>query len=158
LAREHEYSQMLSATGFGALAAALMVARFGSLARQRLFLGSGLSVVGAGLVALSFAANVLPAVVCCVLVGFGLILFFATNQAVVQLSTAEHNRGLIMGIWAMLLTGAVPLGNLLAGPGADRFGEPLVLRVQGIACGLTLAGLLLLFRLTGSVAHREGSG
>jgi hypothetical protein len=62
----------------------------------------------------------------------------------VQLSARDHNRGRIMGIWTMTLCGAVPLGNLLAGPAADRWGVPAVLAFLGVACS---AGALLLFAL-----------
>ena len=79
--------------------------------------------------------------------GCGLILFFATTQGVVQLSTEDHNRGSVMGVWSMILTGGVPLGSLLAGLAADRWDEPLVLAAMGAACAGAALGLLLLARV-----------
>jgi len=58
---------------------------------------------------------------CCALLGCGLILFFPTSQAIMQLRSADHVRGRIMGIWSMVLSGAFPLGHLLAGKAADRW-------------------------------------
>ncbi len=52
----------------------------------------------------------------------------------VQLSTDDRNRGLVLGLWSMVIHGALPLGNLLAGEAADRWGESLVLCGQGLAC------------------------
>ncbi len=72
------------------------------------------------------------ALACCTLTGAGLILFFATSQAIVQLSSADHNRGRVMGIWSMILSGAHPLGHLTAGPAADRWGVPPVLGVAAL--------------------------
>jgi len=90
------------------------------------------------------SSNVWPAILFCGLVGFGLILVLSTGQSVIQLGAAENNRGQIMGIWAMVLCGAVPLGNLVAGPAADLWSERAVLAVLGVVCSATV---LLLFGL-----------
>jgi MFS family permease len=137
---------MLSGTGAGALAAALTVAAFGSPGRNRSFIASGVVIVTAGLLGLAGAGDLFLAVVYSALIGYGLILFLATSQSVFQLSSGEHNRGRIMAIWAMVLSGAVPLGNLLAGPAADRWGEPLVLTFLGVACGTVPLLLLAILR------------
>ncbi len=140
------YSWMLSATGLGALAAAWTVATVGSAEQRRRLLGIGVAVVSSALLALSCAPNLPVAVGSSAGIGFGLILFLATGQSVVQLNAADYIRGRVMGIWAMTLSGAVPLGNLLAGRAADWWGVPLVLQVLGISCALAAAGLFLLFR------------
>jgi MFS family permease len=148
LARRHleaggsAYSSMLSAIGLGALSAALLVASFGSLHRRRFFLAAGVLVASSALVALSLAPTVPAAVCCCGFLGCGLILFFATSQATFQLSAGDHNRGRVMSIYSIVLSGTNPLGNLLAGPAADHLGEPIILRIQGIAM-LTVAALVL---------------
>jgi predicted MFS family arabinose efflux permease len=140
------YSLLLSGTGLGALAAAWTVATFGSIERRGRFMACGVALISGGLVLLAESAQLGLAVGCCALVGFGLILFLSTCQSVVQLGSREHNRGRIMGIYAMILSGAVPLGNFLAGPAADRYGEPAVLRWLGIACGGAALCLLVVFR------------
>jgi MFS family permease len=139
------FSVMLSATGFGALAAAVAVATFGSMGRHRRFIAGGVCVMSAGLLGLSQVHHPASAFGCCALVGFGLILFFATAQAVVQLSAGDHNRGRIMGIWAMVTCGGLPLGNLVTGDAADRWGEPFVLGLLGLASGGAAVAVLLLF-------------
>jgi predicted MFS family arabinose efflux permease len=145
--KQYGYSLMLSSTGVGALAAAWMVATVGSIERGFVFIASGVALVCAALVGLSLASNLLLACCCCAVVGFGLILLLATSQSVVQLNTREGNRGVIMGIWAMTQSGALPLGNMLAGPAADRWGVPEVLFVEGIACGAAALGLAAVFRM-----------
>jgi MFS family permease len=142
------YSWLLSGTGLGAMAAAWVVATFGSVERRGLLIGIGVAVVSTALLGLSLVGSLLPAIGGCALIGFGLILFLATTQSVIQLGADEHNRGQIMGIWAMMQSGALPLGNLLAGPAADYLGVPLVLRIQGIACGVAALGLTAYFWLT----------
>jgi MFS family permease len=143
---ETGYGWMLSGTGAGALAAALTVAAFGSASRNRTFIASGVAIVTASLLGLSQADDLFLAVGFSALIGYGLILFLATSQSVFQLSSEEHNRGRVMAIWAMVLSGAVPLGNLLGGPAADHWGVSPVLTALGIACGVVALGLLMIFR------------
>src|SRR5262249_4933323 len=71
------YSWLLSATGFGALTAAWVVATFSSAGRRRAFLAAGVGLVSVGLIGLSFVDSLWLAMSFCGLVGFGLILFFS---------------------------------------------------------------------------------
>jgi MFS family permease len=154
-AGDRGYSFMLSATGLGALAAAWTVATFGSLARSRLMITLGVCIISGSLVALSCSGSLASAAAACALLGYGLILFLSTSQSVVQLSTTDHNRGRIMGIWAMTQSGAVPLGDVLAGPAADLGGSVrLVLGFEGLACAGAALGLVGLFRWRQSISDR----
>jgi MFS family permease len=129
-------SYMLSALGAGALLAGLLVASFATQERRGRILGVGVTLAAAGMAGLASAQSLPTAMACCFVVGCGLILFFATAQAVMQLGAGDHNRGLVLGIWSMVLCGAMPLGNEIAGQCADIWGEPAVLRVQALAAAL----------------------
>jgi MFS family permease len=139
------YTTMLIAVGIGALTAASTVAGYASVARQRVFIAVGLCSVTAGLLGLSLATQLAVAVCSCALIGFGLIMYLSTSQGIVQLGASEHNRGLIMGIWAMVQTGGLPLGNMLAGPAADYWGPSFTFRVQGLLCGAASLALVVIF-------------
>src|SRR5262249_42703104 len=76
----------------------------------------------------------------CLVLGFGLVLVFSTGQAFTQLSADDHNRGVILGIWSMVLCGAQPLGNLLAGLSADRWNVSAVL--VGEAAGAAVGAMV----------------
>ncbi len=136
------YSWMLSAVGLGALLGALAVASLSSPRWRFPLLGAGVVLGAAGLGGLSLARELPLAVGCCVLMGGGLILFFATGQAAMQLGSDDHNRGRIMGIWLMVLSGAHPLGHLSAGQVADTWGVAPVLGLQ--AAGIAVAGACVL--------------
>jgi predicted MFS family arabinose efflux permease len=138
------YAWMLSAIGGGALVASLLVASFGSRLRRRWFLVAGVSLAASSLLGLSLVPSLVWAVPCCALLGCGLILFFATSQSIMQLSAGDHLRGRIMGIWSMILSGAHPLGHLLAGSTADRYGVPIVLALMGVGIATAAALVLLL--------------
>jgi predicted MFS family arabinose efflux permease len=129
------------------VAAALVLASFTAARRRQGFLRTGIGLTAVGLAGLTLAPNLAIAVLCNATVGFGLILFMATSQSVVQLSVDDRNRGRVMGIWSMVINGFVPLGNLLAGPAADRWSVPSVLTVQGLGCGAALMIALLFMRL-----------
>lgn len=126
------YSSLLSALGVGALLAAFAIAACGSVRRRWFFLGLGVILAATGLFGLSFVPSLLLGMLCTAAVGAGLVCFFATSQAVFQLSAADTNRGRVMSIYSIVLMGATPLGNLVTGPAADRWGEPLVLRAQAL--------------------------
>jgi MFS family permease len=138
---ERGYGWMLSAVGAGALLGALVVASFGTPARRRALLGAGVALAAASLAGLACAGSLGVAVLCCAASGCGLILFFATGQATLQLGADEHNRGRVMGIWLMVLSGAQPAGNLVAGLAADRDGVAPVLLQQ--SAGIALAAALV---------------
>jgi MFS family permease len=141
------YGALLCSFGVGALLASLLVASFGSLTRRRLFLGLGMGLSAPALVCLSLVENLPQAAALCILLGAGLILFNATSQSVTQLSATDGNRGRVMGVWSMVVSGAMPLGNLVAGLSADRWGVPLVLTAQ--ALGIAGAAALVLGLVVG---------
>jgi MFS family permease len=138
------YGGLLSAVGAGAFPAALLVASFGSLARRYLFLGTGVVLAALSLGCLALARDPGLAFACCTCFGCGLILFFATSQSVMQLSATDHNRGRVMGVWSMVTSGALPVGSLLAGLAADRWGVPLVVALLGLGIAAAAAAVLLL--------------
>src|SRR5262249_39148021 len=139
---------LLSAVGVGALLAGLATATYGTEGRRRLFLIGGACLVGIALIGLSLIAlgqvsYLGLAALFCGAFGFGMILFFATGQAALQLSSTRANRGKLMGVWAMMLSGGAPLGNLLFGPAADAWSVTTVLLLQGLAVSAAAAALIL---------------
>jgi MFS family permease len=138
------YAWMLSAIGGGALIASLLVASFGSRVRRRWFLAAGVGLASASLLCLAAARSLPVAVGCCTVLGCGLILFFPTSQAIMQLNSDDRVRGRVMGIWSMVLSGAHPLGHLLAGRAADRYGVPLVLSLMGVGIAAAAAVVFVL--------------
>lgn len=144
--KEDAYSLLLSALGAGALVAALATATFGSVARRGAFLLLGTSAAAAGLLRLGFAQGAWAAGLSCVGIGFGLILYLATGQSMLQLAVPDEKRGRVMAWWAMTLSASAPLGHLIAGEAVARLEEvgPVLLGMSaGIAAAaLALAGML----------------
>ena len=143
---EDGYSMLLSSVGAGALVAALTAATFGSEKRRRRLLFAGLVLVAIALAGLAAATEPIGSMAACMLFGFGMILFFATGQSAVQLSVANQDRGKVMGVWAMMLSAGVPMGNLVFGPAADVFGLTAVLLTQAVIV-LSAASIILVGRV-----------
>jgi len=135
---EKGYSIMLSSVGIGAILAALTAATVGTEVRQRRFLLIGLVSVSVALGSLAQMRELWAAALCCGLFGFGMILFFATGQGIVQLGATDEHRGKVMGVWAMMLSGGAPLGNLILGPAADEWGVAHVIGAQAILIALAV--------------------
>lgn len=135
------YGSLLSGVGGGALMAALFLAWKGGRYSKVLLQAMGMLIASAGLFFLSVAGNFTQAIPCTILFGGGMILFFATSQGLVQLGAGDLHRGLVLGIWSMMLCATVPLGNFIAGPLADLF--PMRWILMGMASLMAL--LLLVF-------------
>src|SRR5206468_459540 len=115
-----------------------------SLERRRWFLGVGVFATAGGLFGLAAATNLWLALPYSMLFGGGLICFFVTAQSIMQLSATDDNRGRVMGVWSMITSGALPLGNLLLGWTADHWGVATTLVIQGGGIvGLVAAPLLI---------------
>nr|WP_308189231.1 hypothetical protein [Nostoc mirabile] len=55
--------------------------------------------------------------------GFGFILQIIAGRTLLQLLVSDENRGQITGLYVMASTGAVPIGNLIAGALASKIGS-----------------------------------
>jgi predicted MFS family arabinose efflux permease len=141
------YSALLSSVGIGALIAALIAATISSERSRRHSIRIGLIVVVCSLLAMANVGTKPEAIAACICFGFGMILFFATGQSIVQLGIDNADRGKVMGVWAMVLSASVPMGNIVCGPLADAIGVRPVIAAQ--AATIALAVLLTLVRKIG---------
>lgn len=141
---EGSYSLLLSSFGSGALVGALTTATFGSIQRRGQFLLIGATAGWLGLFLL-FLVNVLPlAMLACLVLGFGMVLYLSTGQSTLQTSVPPPVRGRAMAIWAMMLSASSLPGNLTAGLLAREYSVPDVLLVMLAGVAVTLVGLIAL--------------
>ena len=112
---ERGYGALLSANGLGALLGALTVATYGNRVRPRIMILGGLWIFSAMLVLLA-VVRWYPLVLRCMAVGgWGMLLYFATTNTLIQTSVSDEMRGRVMGIWALVFGGMMPLGGLESG-------------------------------------------
>jgi len=131
---ERGYGALLSANGLGALLGALTVATYGNRVRPRIMILGGLWLFSAMLVLLA-VVRCFPLVLGCMAVGgWGMLLYFATTNTLIQTSVSDAMRGRVMGIWALVFGGMMPIGGLESGLLSQAVGVPWAVAVGALVC------------------------
>ena len=140
------YGILMSATGLGAFVGALMIATYGHLFTPRKLALGGVWLFSAALLAFSFTRNFPVALGLLFVGGFGMLLFFATSNTVLQTIVPDEMRGRVMGVWSLVFGAMIPLGSLEAGAVAHWVGTPFALAFGAIICAVSAAVTLLVIR------------
>jgi MFS family permease len=130
------YGLLMAGSGVGALIAALTVASAGHLLPTRTMALGGVWIFSGALVLFAFTRNLYLGVVLLAFVGFGIVLYFSTSNTVLQSIVPDEMRGRVMGIWALIFGGMIPLGSLEAGLVADLVGTPATMAIGALICSL----------------------
>ena len=133
---ESGYGALLSANGIGALLGALAVATFGQRVRPRLLVFGGLGLFSLMLFLLSITRNYYLALLVLAVAGWGMLLYFSTTNTLIQMSVSDHMRGRVMGIWALVFGGMLPVGGLEAGSFSHWLGMPWTVAIGATVCGV----------------------
>ena len=156
---EGGYGALLSANGLGALLGALTVATYGNRVRPRLLILGGLWIFSAMLLLLAFV-RWFPLVLACMAVGgWGMLLYFATTNTLIQTSVSDAMRGRVMGIWALIFGGMMPIGGIESGLLSQAVGVPWSIAVGAVICAA--AGLVtwwLVRRNSPAPVEKDGAG
>jgi MFS family permease len=131
---ESGYGGLLSANGFGALLGALTVATWGSRVRPRLMILGGLWLFSATLMLLAVVRWYPLVLVCLAVGGWGMLLYFSTTNTLIQTSVSDAMRGRVMGIWALVFGGMMPVGGLESGFLSHALGVPWTIAVGALIC------------------------
>ena len=134
---------MTSAVGLGALIAALSLASRERAARSTLF-GGGLAF-GLLLAAVAASRWFPLTLVFLLMLGVANTAFAATANTSLQLSTPDHLRGRVMGLYMLLFAGSTPIGGFLTGFMADRLGVQTAVGIEAGMCLLGVAAGLLYY-------------
>ena len=130
----HMLGLLMTASGAGALLAALWLATLRSIAK----LGRALraSTVGFGVALAAIGLSRTAWLSCAFLVGagFGFMLLMAASNTIIQSIVDEDKRGRVMSFLMLAILGTVPLGSLAVGALADRIGAPTTVILEGACC------------------------
>jgi len=130
------YGLMVAAFGLGSLGSAVVMTRRLDRWALRRNLLIGLGVSGASMMVFAWS-RALPLTLAMGLgAGFGLILYVASTNVMLQLTTEDRFRGRIMSLYTFMFVGTAPLGSLLAGWVAQKSGAPIATTV----CAAILLG------------------
>jgi len=131
------FGMLMAALGVGSVLAGLFLATHTGLRPGRTML---LGALGLALFELVFVAGhrlaaPLPvSILCLVGVGFSAICMTATANSAIQQRTPDELRGRVMSVYVTVFSGSVPVGSLLAGAMARKWGV-----MAAFAIGATLA-------------------
>jgi MFS family permease len=128
------YGFLMAASGIGSLIAALSIAFRGRSTPA--IIARGALVLGLAEIAAA-AIHVFPlALLAMAFVGFGAIGMAATANTVIQLAVPDELRGRVMSVYTTVFVGSSPIGGLLMGWIASRFGVEVSLAIGGVACAV----------------------
>ncbi len=122
-----EFSFMMAANGLGALCGALFMAGFGREIRRDRFIVFNLLLLSVWLAATVITRHLYAASFCLLLAGFHMVCMFTSANAHLQLNATDELRGRVLSIFSLCFLGLFPLGSLLAGTLAEKFGTENVL-------------------------------
>jgi MFS family permease len=123
---------LLSAVGIGALIGAgsyAVVLPGGGSARLML---AGLGLVGITLTAFAVSGWLPISLLALLLYGAAQVGFYSTVQSLLQVLAAPEMRGRVMSLYLFMALGVLPIGNVLAGLVAERFGVQVALGGGGV--------------------------
>lgn len=131
-----------SARGLGSLSSALFIASLGRFKFKGKLLTIGSFIFPVMLFIFSFMRWLPLSLLLLVGTGFGLILVFNLANAIVQTLVDDNLRGRVMGIYTFIFFGFMPVGSLIMGTLAEKFGEPeavLIGSIITIICAVSIA-------------------
>ena len=148
------YGLMVSAFGVGSLMSAVLMTRRQDRWALRRNLLIGLGSAGFGMAMFALSRVLWITLVMGFFAGFGLILYVASTNTLLQLTTEDRFRGRVMSLYTLMFIGTAPIGALLSGWIAQRWGAPFA---TGL-CSLVLLGgaLWISYRLR-VIAAREAA-
>jgi predicted MFS family arabinose efflux permease len=142
---EAGYGALLAANGIGALAGALYVAGQRDTRRRRLYVFGGLWLFCVATILFALMRNAIAAGFFLAVSGGGLLVFLSTANTLIQLDSPDELRGRIMGVWALVFGGSLPIGAFVMGAVAERIG--VVPTIAGGTFVCLLFSIVLYLRL-----------
>ncbi len=140
------YTLLLSVSGLGAIAGALLVAAFGHIRNKGEVALQALITLGVLMAGFALSKNLVLSCVLLFLAGAGLIAVFAMISSLVQLIAPDEMRGRVMSVYNVAFRGGMPIGAFVTGLLVERISAPSVLAANGILLGLLGAFFLFVHR------------
>ncbi|HTX34889.1 MAG TPA: MFS transporter [Bryobacteraceae bacterium] len=125
---------LMGASGVGALAGALLLASRENLKGLSRWVAISASGFGTGLVVFAFSRNMQLSEGLLVLIGFAMMIEMGSSNTLIQSMVPDRLRGRVMSVYSMMFMGMAPIGSLLAGAAANRFGSPMTVAGGGVVC------------------------
>lgn len=130
------YGWLLAMNGLGACTSALFVATQGHNIVRIKTLYTGAGIYGSFIILFGFMHQPIGAAFLIFFAGFGIILFYSIGNSIIQTQSPDHLRGRLMGVWALVFGGSMPIGSFWIGIIAQKIGSGHALQAGGLLCGI----------------------
>jgi len=138
-------ASLMSSAGFGALIAALILARLGDFKYKGKLLVFSSIVFSISLVLFSLSKTYLFSLIALILIGWASVTATGLINTLLQTLVPDEFRGRAMSAFMLTFVGFMPFGNLLAGTLAHIWGVSLTVLIGGITCTVFLIIINLLY-------------
>ncbi len=138
------YGIMMASMGVGALTGLLIIATISRTRHRGWILLFGTLAFSVLLVAYSLARSFTAGVVLLAAMGLSQSTVASLTNTTIQTLAPDHIRGRVMSIFTLCFLGMFPLGSLLAGAIAQKFGAPASAMLGGCAVFISLVLISLL--------------
>jgi MFS family permease len=138
------YGFLMTASGLGALGAAVGLVIAGRPKPSRMVLGA--IVLGVASIALAMSTTFPLSMLLMVPIGAGGITMAATANATIQLAVPDGLRGRVMSVYTTVFSASMPIGGLLMGILASRLGILETIAIGGVLSLITGLGALAWYR------------
>jgi len=125
---------LVSATGLGALSAAIMLAFKSDMKDKLRFMSLSGLCFSLALLCASFSRLFAVSLLLLMMAGWGIVSFLATANSFIQLSTSDNLRGRVMSVYSFVFLGFTPIGNFLMGLMSERIGTTNTVAAASLVC------------------------
>lgn len=139
----HDLGFLMGASGCGAMIGALTLAVHTSVDGLIHRIQRAGVLLGASVIALSFAPSVPIALIVLLLCGFSFITLAAGSNTLVQTLVQDRMRGRVMSFFAMSFSGMMPLGSVASGYFADLYSAQTAVFLSGVVTLICSIAFLL---------------
>ena len=146
------FGLLVTAFGVGALFGAVRLTEKHDRRGLRANLLIGLAACGVGLAAFAWSRTLWLSLLAGALTGFGLIVYLASTNTLLQLTTEDRFRGRVMSLYTLMFAGTTPIGAIAAGAIAQRYSAPISTSASAI---IMLLGAFAVSRRIAAIERAE---
>ena len=136
---------LMGASGVGALLAAFSLAARTRLRGLGRWVALSTAGFGASLILFGLSHSFWLSAGLLVPVGYAMMIEMAASNTLIQAMVPDNLRGRVMAVYSMMFMGMAPIGALIAGSLAQRYGAPRTVMFGGAIC--VIGGAIFAFRL-----------
>ncbi|HXM45563.1 MAG TPA: MFS transporter [Bryobacteraceae bacterium] len=125
---------LMGASGVGALAGALLLASRQTVKGLGRWVAIAAGSFGASLIAFAVSRSFWTSCALLLPVGFAMMVEMGSSNTLIQTMSPDHLRGRVMSVYSMMFMGMAPLGAVLSGLTAARWGAPATITGGGVIC------------------------